>query len=53
MLTVTVEAAEGDFERYKGRAVAEVIDVFGDAGYPFAYSTNLVGSDLQIGRAHV
>lgn len=48
MLTVTVEAAEGDFARYIGRAVAEVIDEFGDAGYPFAYSTNLVGSDLWV-----
>ena len=33
---------------YMGRGVAEVIDEFREQGEPFAYSTNLVGSELLV-----
>jgi len=40
--------ADGNAAPYQGRPVAEVIDQFRDAGEPFAYSTNLVGTDLLV-----
>ncbi|MDH3531578.1 MAG: TonB-dependent receptor [Gammaproteobacteria bacterium] len=48
LLSVASEAADGDAARYKGRPVAAVIDQFRADGYPFAYSTNLVGADLLV-----
>ena len=33
---------------YEGRSIAEVIDEFREDGQPFAYSTNLVSSDLAV-----
>lgn len=41
-------AADGQGAPYAGRTVAAVIDEFREAGYPFVYSTNLVGSDLLV-----
>lgn len=35
-------------EAYAGRPVAKVIDEFRAAGYPFAYSTNLVSPDMLV-----
>jgi hypothetical protein len=35
-------------DRYAGRPVATVIDEFRSAGYPFAYSTNLVRADMLV-----
>jgi len=35
---------------YTGRPVARVIDDFRDRGWPFAYSTNLVGDELTVVR---
>ncbi len=37
-----------DTAPYAGRPVAEIIDEFRGAGYPFAYSTNLVSADLIV-----
>jgi len=34
--------------RYAGRPVAQVIDEFRAAGYPFAYSSSLVTADLRV-----
>lgn len=41
-------AAREDGPPYAGRAVADVIDTFRNAGLPFAYSTNLLSSDLVV-----
>ena len=41
-------ADEGPAAPYKGRGVAEVIDEFREQGEPFAYSTNLVSSELLV-----
>jgi outer membrane receptor protein involved in Fe transport len=41
-------AAEGDVMPFTGRPVADVIDEYREAGVPFAYSTNLVSSDLLV-----
>ncbi len=41
-------ADEGPAAPYKGRGVAEVIDEFRAQGEPFAYSTNLVSSELLV-----
>lgn len=41
-------ADEGQVAPYLGRAVADVIDEFRDQGYPFAYSTSLVGEELVV-----
>ncbi len=35
-------------EAYEGRAVAEVLESFSDAGHPFVYSSNLVTLDLMV-----
>jgi len=43
-----VQAADGGHVLYEGRAVADVIDEFRDAGIPFAYSTSLVSDDLKV-----
>ncbi|MCI0518282.1 MAG: TonB-dependent receptor, partial [Woeseiaceae bacterium] len=43
--TVAAEPAEA---AYLGRSVAEVIDEFRAAGYPFAYSTSLVRPELIV-----
>jgi outer membrane receptor protein involved in Fe transport len=48
LLSVAGQAAEGDLVQYAGRSVADVIDEFRDAGYPFAYSSSLVGADLMV-----
>ena len=40
--------AAQDMSTYIGRPVAAVIDEFRDAGYPFAYSTNLITDDLLV-----
>ena len=48
LLSVAVQAADGDAVPYAGRPVVEVIDEFRDAGYPFAYSSNLVTEDLIV-----
>ena len=48
LLSVAVEAADGDLVLYEGRLVADVIDEFRDAGIPFAYSTSLVSDDLKV-----
>lgn len=48
LLPVVAAAADGGIVSYSGRPVAEVIDEFRDAGYPFAYSTNLVTADLRV-----
>ena len=45
---MAVQAADPEVVLYEGRSVAEVIDDFRDAGYPFAYSTNLVSDDLMV-----
>ena len=41
-------AADGPVVSYEGRRIADVIDEFRDAGQPFAYSTNIVSSDLLV-----
>jgi len=48
LLPTLVVAGDDEVGRYSGRAVVEVIDEFRDAGEPFAYSTNLVGSELVV-----
>ena len=48
LLPTVLLAAEGGLEVYKGQSVAQVLDEFRDAGHPFAYSTNLVGSDMLV-----
>ena len=48
LLSVAGHAADGDVVRYAGRSVADVIDEFRDAGYPFAYSSSLVGDGLKV-----
>ncbi len=51
ILIATLAAAmadEGPAAPYKGRGVAEVIDEFREQGEPFAYSTNLVSSELLV-----
>ncbi|MDH3351224.1 MAG: TonB-dependent receptor [Gammaproteobacteria bacterium] len=48
LLPAAVWAADSDTALYKGRPVAEVIDEFRAAGYPFAYSTNLVADELLV-----
>lgn len=48
LLPGVLPAADGGVATYAGRPVADVIDEFRDAGYPFAYSTNLVGDDLLV-----
>jgi TonB dependent receptor-like, beta-barrel/TonB-dependent Receptor Plug Domain len=47
-LPVAGLAAEGAFFSYMGRPVGAVIDGFREAGYSFAYSTNLVPDDLLV-----
>ncbi len=46
LLPMTLLAADGG--GYLGRPVAQVIDEFREQGYPFAYSTNLVTSELVV-----
>ena len=48
LLSAAAEAADGAAVSYAGRPVADVIDQFRDAGYPFAYSSNLVADDLIV-----
>ncbi len=48
LLPVAGLAAEGGNGPYTGRQVADVIDEFRASGQPFAYSTNLVSSDLIV-----
>lgn len=48
LLPIAVPAAEGDIPSYEGRSVADVIDEFREIGLPFAYSTNLVRSELVV-----
>jgi outer membrane receptor protein involved in Fe transport len=48
LLSVAVQAADGDLVLYAGRPVADVIDEFRDAGIPFAYSSSLVSDDLKV-----
>ena len=48
LLSVVAAAADGPAVPYVGRSVAEVIDEFRDGGMEFAYSTNLVTSDLVV-----
>lgn len=48
LLSVAAQAADGELVSYLGRPVAEVIDEFRAAGYPFAYSSNLVSADLKV-----
>ncbi len=48
LLSVAAQAADGDVVSYVGRPVVDVIDEFRDAGYPFAYSSNLVGGELKV-----
>ncbi len=48
LLSVVAAAADGPAVSYVGRSVAAVIDEFRDSGLPFAYSTNLVSSDLVV-----
>jgi outer membrane receptor protein involved in Fe transport len=48
LLSAVVQAADGDPLRYQGRAIADVIDEFRDAGMPFAYSTSLVSAALKV-----
>ena len=48
LLSVAVQAADGDVVALKGRPVAEVIDEFRETGVPFAYSSNLVTDDLLV-----
>lgn len=47
LLLGTVSLAESA-ERYVGRPLTTVIDEFRAAGYPFAYSTNLVSADMKV-----
>ena len=49
LLPVAGLAAERDAVPFTGRPVADVIDEYREAGIPFAYSTNLVSSDLLVG----
>lgn len=48
LMSVATQAADGEAVPYKGRAVADVIDEFRAAGYPFAYSSSLVGPGLTV-----
>ena len=48
LIPAPVFAGEDGAESYAGRPVVEVIDEFRDAGEPFAYSTNLVTSELLV-----
>ena len=48
LIPATTWSADGPDVPYEGRLIAEVIDEFRDAGHPFAYSTNLVSSDLVV-----
>ena len=48
LLPVSGFVAEAGDVQYAGRPIAEIIDEFRDAGYPFAYSTNLVPADLIV-----
>ena len=48
LLPATIWSADGPLASYEGRSVAEVIDAFREEGHPFAYSTNLVSSDLVV-----
>ena len=52
LILIAVSAAaladEGRPAPYLGRSVAQVIDEFREQGQPFAYSTNLVGSELLV-----
>ena len=48
LITSAVNADDGQAVPYLGRTVANVIDGFRDQGHPFAYSTNLVTSDLRV-----
>lgn len=48
LLSVVSLAAEGPVAPFTGRSVADVLDEFRNAGVPFAYSTGLVGTELQI-----
>lgn len=47
-LAAAAEAVEGGAAPLKGRPIADVIDEFRAAGYPFAYSTNLVTNNLRV-----
>jgi len=52
LVLIAVSAAaladEGQPVQYKGRGVAEVIDEFRAQGEPFAYSTNVLNSELRV-----
>jgi outer membrane receptor protein involved in Fe transport len=48
VFATVAQSADADVVLYKGRLVAEVIDEFRAAGYPFAYSTSLVRADLRV-----
>ena len=48
LLSVAGVAAEGPAAPFAGRSIQEVIDEFRSAGYPFAYSTGLVGDSLTV-----
>jgi outer membrane receptor protein involved in Fe transport len=48
ILSVVAQAAEEPATRFTGRHVAAVIDEFRAAGYPLAYSTNLVTDDMLV-----
>ena len=47
-LPLAVPAQEDTAQQYAGRPVAEILDALRDAGTNFAYSTNLVTSDLVV-----
>jgi hypothetical protein len=47
-LSQSSNGADAGRTTYVGRSVASVIDEFRSAGYPFAYSTNLVSRDLTV-----
>ena len=52
LILIAVSAAaladEGQPAPYKGRGVAEVIDEFREQGEPFAYSTNVLNSEVRV-----
>jgi hypothetical protein len=47
-LTQSLVAAGDERSVYLGRPVAQVVNEFRSAGYPFAYSTNLLPEDLTV-----
>ena len=48
LLCCLTAAAQVPPQAYAGRSVVSVIEEFRSQGYPFAYSSNLVGGELRV-----